>query len=92
MLVEGIEPRNHLIGKGDAFVTAEADIDSNANGKLQPTSSGSETVACLTLRLYGNLGDPVSAFIKESMPANRRGRTANQVQGVGWFHSTNESG
>ncbi len=49
MQVEGIEPRNHLIGKGDAFVTAETDTDCNEQGKLQPASPGSETVACLTL-------------------------------------------
>jgi hypothetical protein len=46
---EGTEPRKHLIGKGDAVVRAEADIDCSVHGKLQPASPGSETVACLTL-------------------------------------------
>jgi len=61
--VEGIEPRKHLKGKGDAVERAEAYIDCSVIGRLQAASPGSETVACLTLRLHGNLGDPVPAFL-----------------------------
>jgi hypothetical protein len=32
-MVEGIEPRKHLNGKGDAVVRAEANIDCRVNGK-----------------------------------------------------------
>ena len=32
------------------------------NGKRMFASPGSETMACLTLRLHGNPGDPVPAF------------------------------
>jgi len=31
-----------------------------AKGKVKPASSGSETMACLTVRLHGNPGGPVS--------------------------------
>ncbi len=47
--VEGNEPRNCLVGKDDTFVDVEVNTDITAKGKMVSASSGSETMACLTL-------------------------------------------
>jgi hypothetical protein len=41
----------------------EVNTDITAKGKMMAASSGSETMACLTLRLHGNPGGPV--FLSE---------------------------
>ena len=74
--VEGIEPRKRRVGKDDAVLGAEVDMDTTANGKGVSTSSGSVTMACLTLGLCGNPGGPSLSSRKGSMPDNRRGRKA----------------
>ena len=48
-MVEGIEPRNCRVGKDDTVIEVEVNIGTAANGKGLPASSGSETMACLTL-------------------------------------------
>ena len=46
---EGIEPRNCRVGKDDTVVNVEVNTGIAAKGKVMPASSGSETMACLTL-------------------------------------------
>lgn len=41
-----------------------------ANGKSRSTSSGSETMACRTMRICGNPGDPLFSCFEASMPDN----------------------
>jgi hypothetical protein len=82
--VEGIEPRKRRDGKGDAVLGAEVAMGIPVNGKGVSASPGSETMACLTLGLHGNPGGPALSPRQGSMPDNRRGRKANEVQGVGW--------
>ena len=55
---EGIEPRNSHVGKDNTVQIVEVNTDIDANGKEMSASPGSETMACLTLGLCGNLGDP----------------------------------
>jgi hypothetical protein len=47
--VEGIGPRKGQEGKGDTVLLVEANMNIDANGKKMFTSSGSETMACMTL-------------------------------------------
>lgn len=93
---EGIEPRNTRNRKDDAFKSAEVNTSTAAKGKEVLASSGSETMARVTLRLHGNPGGPAAAFHRstvESMPNNRRkGGRQNQRQGVGSSNSTSEGG
>lgn len=60
--VEGIEPRNQYRGKDDAFNIAEVNTSTTGKGKGVLASSGSETMACVTVRLHGNPGGPDVAF------------------------------
>ena len=46
---EGIEPRNCRVGKDDTVREVEVNTGIAAKGKVIPASSGSETMACLTL-------------------------------------------
>ena len=46
---EGKEPRNRRVGKDDTVVNVEVNTGIAAKGKVMPASSGSETMACLTL-------------------------------------------
>jgi len=46
---EGIEPRNRRVGKDDTVIIVEVNIGTAAKGKAVTASSGSETMACLTL-------------------------------------------
>lgn len=55
--VEGIEPRNSTDGKDDDFQVSEVNTDADDNGKTAYAFPGSETMACLTLRVCGNPGD-----------------------------------
>jgi hypothetical protein len=60
---------------------AEVNTGATAKCEVVNASSGSETMACVTLRLHGNPGDPAAAFggttqrskrrETESMPNNR---------------------
>ena len=47
--VEGIEPRKRRAGKDDAVGNAEVNTSINDIGKEMFASSGSETMACLTI-------------------------------------------
>ena len=47
--VEGIEPRNCRDRKDDTVIKVEVNTGITAQGKVVPASSGSETMACLTL-------------------------------------------
>ena len=61
--------------KDDAVNNGGRQYEHNRKGKEVLASSGSETTACVTLRLHGNPGCPVTAFQRrnlESMPNNRR--------------------
>src|SRR6266849_6345801 len=60
--VEGIEPRNQYNRKDDAFNIAEVNTGTTGKAKDVHASSGSETMACVTMRLHGNPGDPAAAF------------------------------
>ena len=46
---EGIEPRNCRNRKDDTVLGVEVNTGIAAKGKVMPASSGSETMACLTL-------------------------------------------
>ena len=48
------------VGRDDVFVITEVNMDTGVNGKLVFTSPGSKTMACWTLRVCGNPGDPMS--------------------------------
>jgi hypothetical protein len=89
---EGIEPRKEISRKDDTVQWVEVNMGITVNGKGMFTSSGSETLACLTLGLCGNLGGPAISSRKGSMPDNRKGRKANGAQGVGWSRSTDDGG
>jgi len=67
-------------------------MDTTANGKGVFTSSGSVTMACLTLGLCGNPGGP--AFLPERgvCRTTEEGERQNEAQGVGWPSSTVEGG
>jgi hypothetical protein len=58
---EGIEPRKSLEGKDNTVQKVEVNTSIDVNGKEMLASPGSETMACMTLGLYGNLGDPEPA-------------------------------
>lgn len=94
--VEGNEPRNTPTRKDDAIKSAEVKTSTAAKGKEVVASSGSKTMARVTLRLHGNPGGPAAAFLgstKESMPNNRRkGERQTRRQGVGSSNSTGEGG
>ena len=47
--VEGIEPRNSIVGKDDDLQLSEVNTDADDNGKTAYASPGSVTMACLTL-------------------------------------------
>ena len=66
--VEGIEPRNQYNRKDDALNLAEVNTGTVEKGKDAPASSGSETMACVTVRLRGNPGDPAVAFGVKTAP------------------------
>ena len=57
-------------GKDDTVLRVEVNMGITVNGKEMFTSSGSETLACLTLGLCGNLGGPAFSLRKGSMPDN----------------------
>ena len=82
--------------KDDAVALGGSQHGHNRQGKGAPTSSGSETMACVTSRRHGNPGDPAAAFqrsVLESMPNNRtKGGRQSQRQGVGSSNSTSEGG
>jgi len=101
--VEGIEPRNEVNRKDDGVRCAEVNTGATVKGDVVNASSGSETMACVTLRLHGNPGDPAAAFgattqrskeerDREYAQQPRKGRKAKQQQGVGSSHSTSEGG
>ena len=46
---EGIEPRNRRVGKDDTLCIVEVNTGITVKGKVMAASSGSETMACLTL-------------------------------------------
>jgi hypothetical protein len=52
--VEGIEPRNTRTRKDYAFKPAEVNISTTGKARGCWHSSGSETMACVTLGLNGN--------------------------------------
>jgi hypothetical protein len=82
-LVEGNEPRKWVDEKDDTVRKVEVNTSIDVTGKEMLASPGSKTMACLTLRLCGNPGDP-APLPRGSMPDNRRGRMANRFQqGVG---------
>ena len=60
--VEGIEPRKEGHRKDDAFNNGGSQHEHNRKGEEVLASSGSETMACVTLRLHGNPGGPAAAF------------------------------
>jgi hypothetical protein len=64
--VEGIEPRKQYNRKDDALNLAEVNTGTGVKGKDVLASSGSETMACVTVRLHGNPGDPAVAFRKKT--------------------------
>jgi len=43
---------------------SEVNISTTEKGEVVPASSGSETMACVTIGLNGNPGDPATAFRK----------------------------
>ena len=47
--VEGIEPRKRLVGKDDTIGEVEVNTDITVTGKVISASSGSVTMACLTI-------------------------------------------
>ena len=47
--VEGIEPHNRRVGKDDTIGEVEVNTDIIVNGKMMSASSGSVTMACLTM-------------------------------------------
>jgi hypothetical protein len=47
--VEGIEPRNCRVGKDHTVIKVEVNTAISTKGKVITASSGSETMACLTL-------------------------------------------
>ena len=49
-------------GKGDAINLAEVNMGEAKIGLAALASPGSETMACMTLRVHGNPGGPKSAF------------------------------
>ena len=59
---EGTEPRNTRSRKDDEFKSSEVNTGTAARGKEVLASSGSETMARVTLRLHGNPGGPAAAF------------------------------
>ena len=60
--VEGIEPRNTRNRKDYVFKPAIVNTSTAAKGKEVLASSGSETMARVTLRLHGNPGGSAAAF------------------------------
>ena len=78
-----MSPVSDALGRTTLFKVSEVNMDTTVNGKGVSASPGSETMACLTLGLCGNPGGPASSSRRGSMPDNRRGRKANEVQGVG---------
>ena len=64
---EGIEPRNAFVGRDDVLSYTEVKMSSGVNGKPLLASPGSETMACWTLRMCGNPGDPESSYREVSM-------------------------
>ena len=56
-------------------------MDIGVNGKLIFISPGSKTMACLTLRIHGNPGDPVAAFIKREYAGQlKKGERQNRYR------------
>ena len=47
--VEGNEPRNSRVRKDDTVIEVEVNTGIAVKGKVMPASSGSKTMACLTL-------------------------------------------
>ena len=47
-----------MLGRTTLFKQVEVNTNTTVNGKGIFASSGSETMACQTLRLHGNPGDP----------------------------------
>jgi hypothetical protein len=88
--VEGIEPRNQVNRKDDGVRMHGSRYRHHRLGEGMTASSGSETMACVTLGLHGNPGDPDAAFGRttqcskrsetESMPNNRT-RGGRQTSG-----------
>ena len=76
--VEGNEPRNAFVGKDDTLVIVEVNMSIAATGKAMLASSGSKTMACLTLRLCGNPGGPAPLSARGVCRTNRRGSKANR--------------
>ncbi len=93
--MKGLSPENMLIRKDDAVNNSGSQYERNRQGKGVLASSGSETMACVTLRLHGNPGGPVTAFQKqigEYAEQPQKGREAKGWQGVGSSNSTSEGG
>ena len=64
--VEGIEPRNQYNRKDDAVNSAEVNTCTTVKARDVQASSWSETMACVTLRLRGNPGDPAATPLARS--------------------------
>jgi hypothetical protein len=68
------------MGKTTLLLRAEVNTDT-LKGELEvEVSPGSKTLACMTLCLQGNSGDPALSFRKESMPDNRK-KGGRQIKG-----------
>ena len=74
--VEGIEPRNQVNRKDDGVRMCGSQHGHHRKGEVMIASSGSETMACVTLRLNGNPGDP-SAASEEQLNALRGERPSS---------------
>jgi hypothetical protein len=56
--LKGLSPVKRANRKDDTVKLVEVNTSINANGKKMIASSGSETLACLTLGVCGNPGGP----------------------------------
>ena len=69
----------YRFGKDDAVTMAEINMTGRSNGNLVVTSPGSKTMACVTLGICGNSGDPGPAFKGEyaGQPMRKEGKSGS---------------